>query len=267
MALTFFDLMPEAIGNARKKAVEEITEKVRKTKPPAPAPKANDSYEIERVRLEEGQVKTFITGQREPTRFYTDHTDLNIITVYKNIFSVIVKNNRLGLLMIVLNKKAWSLWFQKIFNVYPIVNKDEFWSEPVREIHRITKGKFDQNILNAVLVILENDMAYRYRFQDIVAELNKENFNKKPIKELRRLLDIALTREHSNPAKIFRIARKYVWLLRFKGLKQLKEIVKDIDIDKIKLSKEDVYWTAIVPNYDYRGLSYEARVKEHNTVE
>ena len=102
---------------------------------------------------------------------------------------------------------------------------------------------------------------------------DKDNFNKNPVKEVNRLIDILIIREkdewdqmNSKWRALKRLTCIASWIY-FKKIKDIKEIVSQLDINKIKLSKEDIYWTDLVPSYDYGGISYEQRVKNHKAVE
>jgi hypothetical protein len=43
----------------------------------------------------------------------------------------------------------------------------------------------------------------------------------------------------------------------------LRDIFNNININEMKLSKEDIYWTNLLEVYNYRGLSIEQRRNEN----
>jgi hypothetical protein len=107
--------------------------------------------------------------------------------------------------------------------------------------------------------------------QDILGEIDKNEFNKKPIKELKRLVSLFYQREKGGvnmARKLKKIIPYIMFVLRFmpKKIKLIKEFVNKLDLSKVRLSQEDIYWTNIVKQYDYRGLSFGERINEYNLI-
>lgn len=141
------------------------------------------------------------------------------------------------------------------------------YSQPTRELYRIIKNNQVRDIACA---LIEYDTAYRYRFQDIMAEVNKTNFQKHPILEIKRLAELLFERERDKNwesgmgkfRKFMPLAYIYLFFDR-KLLKAIKKFVDELNIDEVKLSPEDIYWTNTYPDYDFRGLSFAQRNKEY----
>jgi hypothetical protein len=106
---------------------------------------------------------------------------------------------------------------------------------------------------DVICMFLEFDNAYRYRFQDIVVELRKENLKKQPIKELNRLLEIMQTREKSQEIfdtwTLAKLGINLYLRLDRKMLKMIQNALLELDLDKIKLDEADKSYC--VPRKDY----------------
>jgi len=248
---------------------DEIYSKSLRDLPKVSPPVSESVYNpiIEDIKFTKNGIVSYLVGEKYPVRFYTPQKFVNIVTVYKRSFALIIEKGIIGLLILYFGRKIWSEWSKNYFRWNPILLKEEYWSQPVKEIRRVLKTAkiVDETLKDGISIIFQNDMAYCYRSQDILGELNKDNLQKNPLKEIRRLVDLYISREigTTHLKKGVERTRKYLWLLRFKGLKEIKAILMDLNIDEIKLSTEDIYWTNIVPGYNYRGIPYEQRLKEY----
>lgn len=226
-------------------------------------------------RLDKG-CETWIKDEKYPMRVYIDVPGINDrmlqVARVKKIFPIIVGTLKGGLIRKVVAvlylKWNWESYLNFIWNAWADVYMDcDRYSQPVREVYRVMEGK----LRDIICAILEFDTAYRYRFQDIVGELNKEAFEKNPLKEIKRLADILFEREWHGDNGIGKF-KKYIpyliWYLRLnpKLVSKLKEIVRELNVEEIKLSKEDIYWTnSGYEDYNFRGLSSEIRLKEYES--
>lgn len=208
---------------------------------------------------EDGSVRNYVEGQPYPVRFYPERTATDIIATCKRLLFLIFQNKLWGIISLVMNRKAWSAWIEFLMEKYQIALKDEHWSQVVKEVRRVLKGRIDENFLDLVSTILENDSAYRYRLQDIAGEFNREAFEKNAMAEIYRLYDLFISRETDRNITTWRKLRKFIWILRIKGLKQIKEVVRDLKIEELKYSIEDIWHTDQyrIHNcgfYKFRGL-------------
>jgi len=247
---------------ARENQLTLFRKSLRHIPPEEPDVSLGNPVKILRVELKDG-FKSYCEGEKYPARFFTPHEVVDAVAAYKRLFSLLL-TKPLGILALVLLKRIWIEWLKRYFSLTTILLKEEYWSEPVRELRRVLK--VDPTIKDAISGILQHDMAYCYRFQDVLGELNKDNFNKDPAKEIKRLIYLYYDREQGGSV-IAGDVRKYVkflmpmlWIM---PKRKMKEFVNEIDLDKIKLSKEDIYWTNLVPNYNYRGIPFEQRKKEY----
>lgn len=231
--------------------MQRIMTIIRKNQPQTgPAPGTGESKKVEDLQIaSDGSVRTYIENAPYPIRFFTPHESVYLTDMYKKIVSIPLKNSKiLGIVGFYLNRKSTLEWMRYFLDNSTILLKEEHWSQPVKEIRRVLKG-YDETIIDVVSIILENDMAYRYRLQDIVGEINKSNA---PIKEFRRLLDIIISREKDGCGRMWKRVSKYWWVfLPFK--KKIKEFLQNINIDEVKLSVEDSYWVKLNKSYNWGG--------------
>ena len=100
------------------------------------------------VKIENGIIKTYLKGKKEPIRSYAEPHSVNMAMILKNIIILLAKNlGRMGnfkrliiLLAIFYNQNIFLEWIERIFNTNVLLLKDEYWSQPVKEIRRVMKG-------------------------------------------------------------------------------------------------------------------------------
>lgn len=163
-------------------------------------------------------------------------------------------------------QKNWQAYlyftYRGMRNVYA---EAKFYSQPVREVYRLVS---DVRIREIVCACLEYDTAYRFRFQDACGEVNKEQFTKNPVAEIERVINIVFSRE-TRDGGLKKFSGKMRWLYLYlrwnkKLLGAIKEMVLQADLDELRLSKEDIYWTnRSYPDYNFRGLTQAERLQEY----
>ena len=131
--------------------------------------------------------------------------------------------------------------------------KHERYSDAVRELHRVFSTRWHdedehlrdvrEKVRDIVCMFLEFDNAYRFRFQDIAVELDKDSLKKNPVREIVRLFTLMQEREKTQEIKdTWSLVITFLpWFLRFdKGLRnKVVGILSDLDTTKIALSVED----------------------------
>ncbi len=145
--------------------------------------------------------------------------------------------------------------------------EEEDYSRSIRELLRTLRkiNKYSEEWTLLLACIFEIDLAYRRRLQDVIGELDKASLEKNPKKEVLRLLDLAIRRESLSwwQADKVRSLRKIIsitWL--FKPFREMTiSFLKEINIEEMRRTRSDWYWTFDLYDYDYGGLSYEARQK------
>lgn len=226
------------------------------------------------VELEKG-CELWLEGEKYPLRFCNDSDRINTVMRIKRFVAAGLKSfggwkTCVAVPFFLLNKNAYigALW-NAMQDVY--YAEEKYYCQPVREVYRVmSELNFDNRLRDIGCSILEFDTAYRYIFQDIFLEMDKNKLMHNPAKELERVLDILLERGKSELA-IGRLKKQIpyvIFYLRFinrKLLNQLFAFILKADINEIKLSKEDIYWTnaVTVDYYQFRGLPMETRASEY----
>lgn len=133
----------------------------------------------------------------------------------------------------------------------------------VRELYRAFEEE-DSSLRTIVCMVLESDDAYRYRFQDIVGELNKENFAKNPLKELDRLIVLIEFRDTDDRLReMYKKARKALFILFFSGYfrEKVLNLLSRLNIENIRMQEDDLYFARLKKGgYLYRWGEYDSSV-------
>lgn len=225
---------------------------------------------------ENGGVLTFMEGHEYPYKGFpaaefVDRIDLLkkvIRTTLSGFYHELKGKSKLKLLTLLP-----ALWVARhgvrtgIYTFYRIIDRfkmKEFrYSSTVRELHRAFSVEIPKEsvkdkeirlmLRDGICMLLEFDNAYRYRFQDIIAELNRENARKNIIGELKRLLTIMQSREKTPEVRdTWTLFKLLVSLyLRFdKGMKTLiSNVLVEIDTGKAALDEGDKHYCN--PRQDY----------------
>jgi len=168
-----------------------------------------------------------------------------------------------------------NLWlYQQLISalfyaIYRVVDrhliKPELYCKAVREIHRtLTEmaplAKIDRGenkilqVRDIICMYLEFDNAYRFRFQDMLEELNKEEAVKNPAEEIKRLYKINVSREvHEElKEKQTQYGNFFYWLFSLPRNKELaSEFFKRLNLEEVKLSDIDRHWCVPRPDYHF----------------
>lgn len=241
----------------------------------------DDRAEIEKVGLgKDGGLRMYLYGAKEPIRMYPDANVVFVTAIYKRFIPLIGVNlAKMGwikrvivVLAIKFNFNLLPQWFEYVFSMGDFLLKDENYSQPVKEVRRVLKNRIEENLLNAITLILEYDSAYRYRFQDVFPLLDKTALKKNPADEIIRILTILENRDNWNQVDKDNKWTKFKKLIRLlfflspKTKKLIIDILTEINADEIKFSKEDLYWVNQNKGYPYRGMTIEERLKDNIRV-
>ena len=172
----------------------------------------------------------------------------------------------------------------------PIFFKEEFLCKSakaikyalVKAVKKIIKPKYWTTafqLVEVIVAIIEFDNSYRFRFQDIAAEINKAFFAKNPSREIARLFKIAGDREKRTNQLTYEeqdkpgMIRKYEMMVKFvkvllfvkPDLKRIvQEFIKHLDLEMASLDVDDVYWCLYRSDYNYGGISFRERWELRN---
>jgi len=277
-----------------KKQIGEWMKKSRKNKAEPLISENEDFAEVyDFAELEDGGVLSYLLqvkdGKRiqykEPFRGFPVGEAVNLMAMFKKIFQVmsnyyssgILFKIGIGILFLsgILNKIVQiGVDFVHI-NTHRFLLKPNYYSQPIRELYRtmtvISNGNvFIDKVRNICCLILEFDNAYRYRWQDVLVELDKSALEKNFVKEIKRLLDILVSREIPNEKlnkpnhmkdKIEKLAKMlYLGVKYSKTFRNfIKEIALEINLDEVKPSQEDIYWFSFRDDYNFGGLDINKR--------
>lgn len=137
------------------------------------------------------------------------------------------------------------------------------YSDSLRELHRAFSVEYHNDpgreyrlmVRDLACMIMEFDNAYRFRFQDIIVELDKEALRKNAAKEITRLLTLMSSREKTQEIKdTWKLAQFFLplYLRLNKTLRQnLIDALCGLDLAKMALSVEDIHYAESRKDYKF----------------
>lgn len=246
--------------------------------PELPSEVPTDVHALTKVELPDtGGVLTYMEGYDEPYKGFPFHEFVDKIDslkklsrgVLSSLFHSLKRRNKLQVASLVLVPWLFNdLLRGTIYAYHRIIIrfkiKELRYSDAVREVYRAMSTKFlgetsdeatiREMVRDLLCMVLENDNAYRFRFQDIVVELDKEALKRNAGKELVRLLALMQTRERSQDVKdTWTLLKTFLPMYLFVNRKVRMRIVQtlgELDMEKVRLSKEDIFYCK--PRKDYK---------------
>ena len=206
---------------------------------------------------EQGYLTKYF-GVKTPYKGWIDTDRIDRVTITKKAFRELIR----------------AMWFRPkaLFNSFITLYRaegglrdyrlnDYEFCPAVRELIRVGK-KVNEDLAYCAGMFIYFSPTYRVWLQDIIGELDKENFDKNPLTEILRLHKIFRERciTGEKDTKIRTMVYLLMLLVAFKR-KQAKEIVKDLDISKVKLDALDRYYCLRRDSYNFWGLTLEDRLK------
>lgn len=235
---------------------------------PSEAPK--DVSHLTKVEFrEEGGVYTYIDGHEEPYKGYPYFEFVEKIDILKkmgrgalsSLYHSFKKRNPLELVFL-----AFVPWLfealvnSAIYSAHRIVMrfrfKPKYYCTAIRELYRAFGNQ--EQLRDIFCMVLENDNAYRYRFQDVVVHLDKVSLKRNPGKELNRLLTIMQSRETGQDlVDTWTLLKTFIPPYLFMNRKMRNEVVRiltELNLEEVKLSKEDKWYASGRKDYicDFR---------------
>ncbi len=238
----------------------------------------------------EGGVLTWMEKYSYPYKGYPHHEFVEKIDFIKKINRAFLSGlyhqlkHRKKFMFLTLLPSAWALkdalraWihvvyrFVERFRIKPIR-----YSTFVRELHRAFTESADEKerefifkIRDLLCMILEFDNAYRFRAQDVLAEMDISRLKKHTVKELLRLIEILASREKIQEIRdTWKLVERWLSLyLRFDGklVRIIRNALSGLDIEKVKLTVEDKVFC--LPRKDYSfGFVLYPQVKDRKIME
>lgn len=237
-----------------------------------------DSNRVTGIKIgQDGSIRTHVGSEKYPIRSWPDTDTVFLTAYYKRLVPLILKSlagqnwfkRIITVLALKYNFHIVPEWFKYVFSTRQFLLNDENYCPAVKELRRVLKGVIDDNLIDAIGLVLEYDSAYRYVFQDIISEFDRREFNKNPIKEINRLFDLLVSRSISSDVTKFSNVFKFVKIylkLNPKVLKTVKEVVGKMKIGEIYPSEEDYYWMLYLKVYNCFGMTEDERTKQFNQL-
>lgn len=142
--------------------------------------------------------------------------------------------------------------------------------ELMRVGYEMAKTEDETRLVYHVAKILEFDNAYgRSRIQDVLSNLNKAILNRSVIREVNRLFWLGISRETHVDQKM-RQMRKiilFVLIVSPRARRITKEFLSKLNLDEIRPSEANVYYSLLRQGYDYMGLSLLKRMNLKNHMD
>lgn len=271
MPISFLQLHERLVIQARNEKQMELLRRIKKPQPNTiekvhTSPLDSDAdFITDAYMSEDGSLRTVLLKHKVPMRGYADAGTLWIPTYYKRIFHIFIRNfvkmSLWGKFMTILSFKYYYRilpeWFEYIFTLHEALLKDEHWLPPVKEIRRVLKGKLNDNVIDAIALVVEYDKIYRYCLQDVIVLYKKE---KSIVWNLVNMLETLSERSILIHSK--KKWKKWIPMAKVMGFifkKELREILNNLDMEKMRLSSEDFYYGSQFDLYNYDGLFFEER--------
>ena len=146
--------------------------------------------------------------------------------------------------------------------------KPFMYCKAVREVHTILSNhcrdifpddELREAIRDSLCMFLEFDNAYRFRFQDIIPEMDKRAMANEPLEELQRLFQLMIDREVAEPGKVkmadkWRMAKELMaTFLKFNKpiLYKIQQFLLRLDKLQIEFTEEDKYYCEFRKDYKF----------------
>lgn len=254
-------------------------------------------------RPKEGGVLAYLVGYKYAYKGNPRESAVRQICVAKKAmiyFKEALSRHKCGavimagmMLMPIAKKKLFNLFVHYThkfsdYLLYDELLKPERYCRSIREIYRaFTKviekerneaiKKLLELARNFFCMVLEQDSAYRFRFQDIMAEARKEELAAGgiwQIKEIIRLFNILYSREMGIQPNSLRdswrnIKRIVILLYISQGFirKSTAEFFKEANLEEIRPDEGDDYFNAFRNDYLFRGKSLTERMAKRKETE
>ena len=230
-------------------------------------PPKGETTIIERVSFDKG-IFVYYRGAEFPMKGLSDRDTIFRIDILKALFIGIFSiRPNINSLLDIFNRIGNKVLDEKLLiNDYMTSICQEL--EKMISIFLISYGVKDDIAHYTARIfahLIEYDNAYRLRLVDIMSESDREMLIKKPRIEIKRLLSIIISREITHPSlkkKFKRVIYPLLFVLLIpKVKKSFIKAISSIDLDRMKYDDIDRYWACLRTDYDFFGLSYQARLK------
>jgi len=242
--------------------------------------KPTDTNALTKVEFpEEGGVLTYMDNHPFPYRGFPYFEFVEKIDLIKKLsrgmlsglYHSVFKRSRLVLLlMFPLLFVARDLVFTGVYTYSKLIQrfrvKQTRYSRAIRALHTafdtpranedIKTLELRLMLKDLVCMFLEFDNAYRYRFQDVIVELDKIAVKENPVKEILRLLEIMNSRENTPEVRdswtLIKMGVKYYMRFDPKLKRMLADVLATLDLEKVALTEEDKHFSGLRKDYNFK---------------
>ena len=126
--------------------------------------------------------------------------------------------------------------------------------ELIRTADKLLADKLDVlEVLMIIITFYEYDMAYRWRSQFALNQIDKNSFHKNPYEEVKRVMVEMNRREKDESIREkYRMLDKFLWILKIPQARKLaKAFVEEMDMTKIMFDDEDKKWLQLGREFDF----------------
>lgn len=217
-----------------------------------------------------GGFLTYFEGSKYPLNSYPQQEDLNYLDTIKRVLMATMRF--IASVPITPHKIITELqrWMGDIYSADHAQRPNRFlcenWVESTNAIldALVSCNTFENDEWCYYLAaIWDGDLAYRFRGMDVFQNLDKENLQKTPKREIMRLVDIAISRENNEVVRDkIKMARRILKIaLLSKEFKNLAiKFLSMLDVVKMNFDMNDRYWLANKFDRNYGGKTYEERM-------
>ncbi len=237
-----------------------------KETPELPSEKPTDIQPLTRVEFPAEGVHTYMEGFEHPYKGFPFAEFVDKIDYIKKV--------QRGFMSSMYHSFKRRSWYQKAFLIavpwifadivdayiesfHRLVNRFKVkpirYSDAIRELHRAFSiewhGETDiekdrrVKVRDIVCMFLEFDNAYRFRFQDVIVQLDKVNLKKNPGGEVARLLTLMQSREVTQEIRdTWTLVKTFLpWYLRLNRSLSAKivGVLNSLDLNKLELDAGD----------------------------
>lgn len=225
--------------------------------------------------LDEGGILTYMEGIPVPYRGFPFFEMVEKIDTMKkmvrgslsSMFHSMKKRPKTALLGVVFVPWLVSdLVKASLYALYRIVLrfkiKPKYYSKSMSELYRAFSVRGDASdeeyeflcqVRDLVCMVMEMDNAYRFRFQDVLPEMDKVSLRKNPAKEVVRLLSILQERETGQDVRdtwtLLKTFLPPVLFLNKRLRDKFVQVLTELDLTKVALTVEDKWYA--YPRKDY----------------
>mgnify|MGYP001579977069 FL=1 len=243
-----------------------------------------DTQVLRRVEFPaEGGLFTFMDGHPYPYRGFPYNEFVERIDLVKKIGRGFTSGlyhqlkRRPKLLLVTLIPALWflkDLFYAEVYTNWKFLERFKLkafrYSLAVQDLHRAfsiprkendTEQKLRYELRDIVCMVLEFDNAYRFRYQDVIVELDRAALQKRPRQEIARLLTIMSSREVTQEIKdTWTLAASFVkWYLLFdrKMLRLIMHVLKNTTPELARLDAGDEHWCSQRKDYVFAHMKRE----------